>query len=110
MRDRMQHERFDLDELLHPAGAFANPTEVVNGPDLTLDEKRAILASWASDACAMEAAPGLRSGSKGPPVRFDDIIDALRTLDKQVNSDKYRCALRRNRIFGKSPPGHATAK
>jgi hypothetical protein len=50
----------DLDELLHPANAFAHPSEVVSDPDLTLNEKRAILASWASDACAIEAAPELR--------------------------------------------------
>ena len=48
---------FDLDRLLHPAGAFRTPMEVVNDPDMTTQEKRAILASWASDACAVEAAP-----------------------------------------------------
>ena len=53
-------DRYDLDELLHPANAFTHPSEVVNDPDLTLSEKRAILASWASDACAVEAAPALR--------------------------------------------------
>lgn len=53
-------DRFDLDTLLHPANAFARPADVVNDPDLTLSEKRAILASWASDACAVEAVPALR--------------------------------------------------
>ena len=48
---------------------------MVDDPDLTLNEKRAILASWASDACAIEAAPELRVGPKAP-VRFDDIMDA----------------------------------
>ena len=43
---------FELDSLLHPAQAFEHPSHVVNDPDLTLNEKRAILASWASDACA----------------------------------------------------------
>jgi hypothetical protein len=38
----------DLDTLLHPAQAFQHPSEVVNDHDLTLNEKRAILASWAS--------------------------------------------------------------
>ena len=80
---------FELDELLHPAQAFEHPSEVVNDPDLTLNEKRAILASWASDACAIEAAPELRQGPKAP-VRFDDIMDALRSLDKQANGAKYR--------------------
>src|SRR5690349_16541212 len=79
----------DLDELLHPARAFNHPFEVVNDPDLTLNEKRAILASWASDACAIEAAPELRRGPNAP-VRFDDIMEALRTLDKQANGDRGR--------------------
>ena len=52
---------FDLDDLLHPAQAFSHPTDVVNDPDLTLNEKRAILASWASDACAIESVPALRA-------------------------------------------------
>ncbi|HET7383471.1 MAG TPA: hypothetical protein VFJ59_12925, partial [Pseudolabrys sp.] len=54
------NDTFDLDALLHPARAFAHPMDVVRDPDLTLNEKRAILASWASDACAVEAAPELR--------------------------------------------------
>ena len=80
---------FELDELLHPAQAFDHPSEVVNDPDLTLNEKRAILASWASDACAIEAAPELRMGPKAP-VHFDDIMEALRSLDKQTNAGRYR--------------------
>ena len=78
MNDRT--ETFDLDELLHPASAFNHPSEVVKDPDLTLNEKRAILASWASDACAIEAAPELRTAKNGA-VRFDDIMDALKQLD-----------------------------
>jgi hypothetical protein len=42
----------ELDSLLHPAWAFDHPLDVVRDPDLTLREKRAILSSWASDACA----------------------------------------------------------
>ena len=94
---------WDLNDLLHPAQAFENPAAVVNDPDLTVNEKRAILASWASDACALEAAPDLRAGPKRPPVRFDDIMEALRALDKQANGDRYRRALRRHRIFRRSP-------
>jgi hypothetical protein len=77
MSDRTNDDDFDIDELLHPANAFGHPSEVVNDPDLTLSEKRAILASWASDACAIEAAPELRARQRGSPVRFDDIMDAL---------------------------------
>jgi hypothetical protein len=86
---------------LHPAQAFRHPSEVVNDPDLTLNEKRSILASWASDACAIEAAPELRSNPSGPPVRFDDIMDALRTLDKQANGHRYRRVLANNSVSWK---------
>jgi hypothetical protein len=94
---------WDLNDLLHPAQAFESPVAVLNDPDLTVNEKRAILASWASDACALEAAPDLRAAPKGSPVRFDDIMEALRALDKQANGEKYRRVLRRQRIFRRSP-------
>ena len=95
MNDRA--DNFDIDDLLHPANAFSHPSEVVNDPDLTLKEKRSILASWASDACAIEAAPELRAAPSGPRVRFDDIMEALRTLDKQANGRNYRHVLRSRR-------------
>ena len=99
--------KVDLDELLHPAQAFNHPSEVVNDPDLTLNEKRAILASWASDACAVEAAHGLRVTPSGSAVRFDDILDALRTLDRQFNALKPQTAkaARRRRIFSRGRGG-----
>ena len=74
---------FDLDTLLHPAHAFAHPMDVVRDTDLTLNEKRAILASWASDACAVEAAPDLRLNASGRVVPWDDIMDALRALERE---------------------------
>lgn len=82
--DTSSDGKLDLDALLHPAGAFAHPMDVVRDPDLTLNEKRAILASWASDACALEAAPEFRVTSGGV-VRWDDIMDALRTLDREAD-------------------------
>ena len=110
MNDRNERDdRCDLDSLLHPALAFGHPSEVVSDPDLTLNEKRAILASWASDACAIEAAPELRSAPKGPPVRFDDILDALKALDRQhaawADTAPYRRAARRRTIFDRDRSG-----
>jgi hypothetical protein len=88
MTERRKEKRdiFDLDALLHPANAFAHPMDVVRDEDLTLNEKRAILASWASDACAIEAAPDLRVNISRSVVRWDDIMDALRTLDKETEN------------------------
>jgi hypothetical protein len=77
---------FDLDALLHPARAFAHPKDVVRDSHLTLYEKRAILSSWASDACAVESAPALRDPPDGPLVTFDDVMDALRSLDREFQS------------------------
>jgi hypothetical protein len=96
---------FDLEALLHPARAFAHPLAVVDDPDLTLNEKRAILASWASDACAVEAAPELRHPPGGRVVRFEEVMDALRTLDAQARAGvkqppHYRRVLE-NRVPGK---------
>jgi hypothetical protein len=99
---------WDPNHLLHPAQAFEHPSHIVNDPDLTLNEKRAILASWASDACAPEAAPHLRCAPGGKqPVLFDDVMEALRTLDKQANetdSARYRRVLRRSRFENRPRP------
>jgi hypothetical protein len=100
MTVRDNSERFDLDQLLHPARAFGHPSEVVSDPDLTLNEKRAILASWASDACAVEASPALREPAKGMRVSYDDIMDALKRLDAEAakRSDYGRLINRARRI------------
>lgn len=86
MTKRTSKDRFDLDQLLHPARAFRHPQQVASDPDLTVNEKRAILASWASDACAVEASPELRQPDDGPPVRFDDVMDALKSLDREASA------------------------
>ena len=73
---------FELDQVLNPAAVFNHPRDVLNDPDLTKQEKRAILSSWASDACAVDSAPKLRQPpGVAAPVSFDDIVDALRSLD-----------------------------
>jgi hypothetical protein len=94
----------DLDTLLHPAQAFTHPSEVVQDPDLTLAEKRAILASWASDACAVEAVPALRRAPGTPAVRFDGIMDALRTLDRQAN-EQYKPKPHYRQVLARRIPG-----
>ena len=80
----------DFDELAHPSQVFDHPRDVVSDPDLSLNEKRAILASWASDACAIEAAPALRQTPSGRVVPFDEIMDAMRDLDREIAAAQSR--------------------
>jgi len=49
-----------LDRLLSPAKHFRHPDDVLKDDTLDIQEKRAILSSWASDACAVESVPALR--------------------------------------------------
>lgn len=61
---------------------FRHPFDVVHHPQLEPEVKRAILASWASDACAVEGNPGLRHPPDlDRPLPFDDVMNALRDLD-----------------------------
>jgi hypothetical protein len=73
----------DLYALLHPGTAFERPSDVVCHPTLSLSEKRAILASWASDASAIASCPSLRAleGLKAA-VTIDEILEALSALDE----------------------------
>jgi hypothetical protein len=94
----------NLDDLLRPSDAFSHPQEVVCDPDLSIDEKRSILASWASDACAVEALPALRKSSAGATVTFDDIMDALKELDEKARrglkrTPKYRRWMRHGDVI-----------
>jgi len=69
--------------LLHPAQHFDHPLDVLAADHLDKDEKRAILASWASDIFAIESIPALRLyPGTDKAVSYDEIIEALKTLDK----------------------------
>lgn len=68
--------------LLHPGMMFEAPADVVDHPSLTTAQKRAILASWASDASTMASCPGMRApAGLRKPASIDEILDALRALD-----------------------------
>lgn len=78
-----------LDHVLDPAHFFDSPANVLAAPDLDLQEKRAILSSWASDACAVKSMSVLRKppGARRP-ITFDEIMNALRTLDGEPGQSK----------------------
>lgn len=87
MADAMPRGRttnLEMNALLHPADAFIHPMDVVEDCDLTTYEKRAILSSWAADACAVQGVSEPSRSSHGPHVNFDDIVDALRVLDDEL--------------------------
>jgi hypothetical protein len=73
----------DLNAILHPGTVFDHPRDVLADPSLSLSEKRAILASWASDASAIASCPSLRApeGLRAP-ITIDEILEALCALDE----------------------------
>ena len=75
--------RAALDQCLRPGVGFGHPRDVLKDPFLDLDEKRAVLSSWASDASAVQDEPGLRWLLGTPePVPLDDVREALARLDR----------------------------
>jgi hypothetical protein len=71
-----------LDPLFHPAAHYASPDHVLSDNELTAQEKRIILSSWASDMFAVESCPTLRDiPGMGHTIRLADILAALRRLD-----------------------------
>ena len=60
------------------------PTDVVRASALSIDDKRAILAAWASDFYALDSKPALRQLPGTPdPVSIDDVQSALEELDRR---------------------------
>ena len=66
----------------YEAAIYAHPSDVTNDSKLTTAEKRAVLASWISDARAVENAPSLRRLDSGAVVHVDEIRQALVSLDE----------------------------
>jgi hypothetical protein len=85
----------DLNAILHPGSVYDHPRDVVADQTLSIGEKRAILASWASDAASVTSNPALRElpGSHRR-VTIDDVLEALSALDPGP----------------KAPPGGKTAR
>lgn len=70
------------EHLHHPVQHFGHPRDVLAADDIDIDEKRAILASWASDIFAIDSSPALRLyPGTDKAVSYDEIIEALKTLD-----------------------------
>jgi hypothetical protein len=83
MSNEVSSAPLPLDWLVTPAAAFNHPDEVLSHPGLTVAEKRAILASWASDAHAVEDMPWLRQLECGARISLSEVLSALRSLDAE---------------------------
>jgi hypothetical protein len=81
-----------LEWLIAPAAAFNHPDDVRSHSGLTIAEKRAILASWASDAHAVDDMPWLRQLECGARIPLSEILSALRSLDGEQKSASPRTA------------------
>lgn len=109
MRDHI-HSRGDcalpIDWLVTPGLAFSHPNEVLDHPELTDAERRVILASWASDARAVEGAHWLRCLDNGSRATLSEVLDALRQIDARDASrarESKNCGGEPSRI---APIGH----
>jgi len=73
----------DLNAILHPGSVYDHPRDVVDDPKISIGEKRAILASWASDAAGVTSNPALRElPDSHRVVTIDEILEALTALDR----------------------------
>ena len=60
------------------------PIDVVRAPALSVDDKRTILAAWASDFYAIDSKPALRQVPGMPePISIDEVQSALKELDRR---------------------------
>lgn len=67
---------------VHYLGALGGPQELVEHPQLEPEVKRAILASWASDAYAVRSQPSLRKPPElASPIPLRSLLTALKQLD-----------------------------
>jgi len=71
----------------HPI--FQRPDEVLADRRMSTDEKRTLLASWASDVHAVPGLPSMRQLEDGSLVDVDEILHALKALDASEDPDAF---------------------
>ena len=69
-------------------GHFNNPGSVLNDTSLTVDEKRSLLASWASDARAVPDDLSLRRLDDGAMVNLDEILKSPKRLERNPRTTR----------------------
>src|SRR5690348_11914344 len=72
---------------------YTFPHEVVEDPSLGVEQKKALLSEWASDACAVEDFPTLRRLPGTPfPVTLSAVMDARLHLDRSLSHSETEIA------------------
>jgi hypothetical protein len=92
----------NVEAFFHSVSHYESPDDVLNDARLSIDEKRAILSSWASDMYVVESHPALRE-IPGIPHKLclDDILVALKQLDDENDPPPGSGLARRLFRFGK---------
>ena len=93
---------FDFNALLHPGTIFDHPRDVLAHRSLSVSEKRAILASWASDASAIASCPSLRhrpaSRPPSPSTRsWKPCANSMAAPAIRLAASRTACVLRQGR-------------
>ncbi len=86
----------ETDGLSGVAISFTHPDDVLDSEILSLCEKRALLAAWASDAHAVPNRPAKRQLNSGAIVGIDAVLGALRALDATEDAAKLKLPVRRS--------------
>lgn len=80
-------DEYESEGLTIPSARLTTPRDVLYDRTISTEEKRALLASWASDLRAVENWPALRRLDDGTELHIDDILEALKALDSLVEKD-----------------------
>ncbi|WP_398467096.1 hypothetical protein [Tardiphaga sp.] len=105
MRPTTAHIDAEFQSFLHPGTQYDHPRDVVSDQRLSLEEKRALLSSWASDASAIGSCPSVRvpAGLRSP-VSIDEILETLCALDRDDATSRRQSVISNDR---RSKPGQA---
>src|ERR1700759_1744197 len=71
---------------------FAHPDEVLSDRELSIEDKRSLLASWVSDAFAVENSPPLRQLARGPAGPGADMMGGLKTPGRSPHEAAFTVA------------------
>jgi hypothetical protein len=78
--------------LVDPRSTFGDPSEVMDDPRFSREEKRTILLSWARDEFLLEQMAHKTPPELGAGSQIDAVIEALSQFDQQAAAE-YRAAV-----------------